>query len=430
MSATTGAIRPCSRRPIVIDARAFPIVGSALLAVGVFLSGFVLNEPAPYEIFMAGLVGVWVLCGLKFSSSVMPLLALLVLFTIGGMLSFLQMDDWSEAPMYVAVTFFLCLTSVFLASVIEADHQRLRLIFRAYLFAAILTAIVAIVGYFGLVPGAEQFTLYGRARGMFADPNVFGPYLILPTLYLAQNLLTGRLAKAPFRLAAFLILTLAIFLSFSRATWGLFAVGLMLLVAALFVNRRGGRFRLRIVALSLVGVVLLLGALAVALQFEAVSDLFSVRAQLVQDYDAGRLGRFERHKLGFLLAMEKPLGIGPLAFGPIFGEDTHNVYLKAVLEYGWLGFVSYLTLVFWTLGLGFRYLLRDRPWQPFLMTAYITFAGHMLIGMVIDTDHWRHFYILLGILWGCFALERSRKDLKAPSVRLAGRASTGRETSA
>jgi sugar phosphate permease len=57
------------------------------------------------------------------------------------------------------------------------------------------------------------------------------------------------------------------------------------------------------------------------------------------------------------------------------------------------------------LGGGFRILFRDRPWQPFLLCAYITFFGHVVIGNVIDTDHWRHFYVLLGIIWGCIALE-------------------------
>jgi O-antigen ligase len=103
--------------------------------------------------------------------------------------------------------------------------------------------------------------------------------------------------------------------------------------------------------------------------------------------------------------MEKPLGIGPLVFGTIYGEDTHNIWLKTLMDYGWLGFVSYLALTAWTLVLGFRHLLRDRPWQPYLMTTYIVFLGHILVGTVIDTDHWRHFYVLLGVLWGCFALE-------------------------
>ncbi len=39
------------------------------------------------------------------------------------------------------------------------------------------------------------------------------------------------------------------------------------------------------------------------------------------------------------------------------------------------------------------------------MIAWIVLVVHMLIGNVIDTDHWRHFYLVLGIVWGCCALE-------------------------
>jgi len=126
----------------------------------------------------------------------------------------------------------------------------------------------------------------------------------------------------------------------------------------------------------------------------------------VQEYDGARLGRFERHKIGFLLAMERPLGLGPMELGRMFGEDEHNIWLKSLTTYGWLGFVSYVTFICWTLAAGFRHLLRDRPWQPYLMIGWVMILGHTLIGNVIDTDHWRHFYLLLGIVWGCIALEQ------------------------
>jgi O-antigen ligase len=151
--------------------------------------------------------------------------------------------------------------------------------------------------------------------------------------------------------------------------------------------------------------VLLAVALLVALQIPAVSELFTARAQLVQDYDSARLGRFARFGIGFLMAMEHPFGIGPLVFGQMLGEDTHNIWLKALLDYGWLGFASYVVLIGWTLASGFRILFRNRPWQPYVLCAYVVFVGHIALGTVIDTDHWRHFYLLLGLIWGGMGLE-------------------------
>jgi O-antigen ligase len=166
-----------------------------------------------------------------------------------------------------------------------------------------------------------------------------------------------------------------------------------------------GSFRLRVVATSIAAAVLLAVALLVALQIPAVAELFTARAQLVQDYDSARLGRFARFGIGFMMAMEHPFGIGPLVFGQTLGEDTHNIWLKALLDYGWLGFASYIILIGWTLAGGFRILFRNRPWQPYVLCAYVVFIGHIALGTVIDTDHWRHFYLLLGLIWGGMGLE-------------------------
>lgn len=384
---------------------AISVIASLGVAFGVFLSGFVINEPAPYEVYLAALIGIWAIFGLRLSRHIAPLIALYIVFNIGGMISILTMEEVNDTPMYMAVSLFLAFTAMFFAAIIEADHRRLRLIYRAYLAAAIITALLGILGYLGAIPGGEVFTRYGRAMGAFQDPNVFGPYLVLPALYLMHGLLTGTMKAAPLRAVGLMILVLGVFFSFSRAAWGLLAICMVLLVMTMLIKERTGAFRLKILIMTLIGSLLLVGAIIVALQFDQIADLFSDRAKLVQAYDGARLGRFERHAIGFLMAMEHPLGIGPLEFGLMWGEDTHNIWLKALMDYGWLGFVSYVVLITWTLVLGFRFLLRERPWQRYLMLAYIVLLGHTIIGSVIDTDHWRHFYLLMGIVWGCIALE-------------------------
>ena len=381
------------------------LIGSAAIALGIFLSGFVMSEPAPYELIMAAQIVLWFLLGLRISRSVAIPLSLLLLFNVGGLLSLTVMGDIADGPIYVAVSIFLALTTVLFAAVIEDRPSRLELIFKAWVAAAVITAILGILGYFHAFPGAGAFTRYDRAMGAFQDPNVFGPYLAAPILYILYRLLTGRLMQAPLLIAILLVLVLGVFLSFSRAAWGLLLFSGVTLVILMLLKERTSAFRLKILALSIAGALFLATALLIALQFDQVSNLFTTRAQLVQDYDGAHLGRFQRHKLGFLLAMERPLGLGPMQLGAMFGEDEHNIWLKSLTTYGWFGFVAYVTLIIWTLAVGFRYLLRDRPWQPFLMIGWIVTLGHCLIGNVIDTDHWRHFYLLLGIVWGCIALE-------------------------
>ena len=395
------------------------LFANSMLAFAVFLGGFVIFEPAPYELMMAALLGIWYLFGLKLQRTTLPLLVAMFLFATGGFLATSQMPDLSSGLIYMAVTFFLGLTSVFFASVIHDDMGRLRLVFRAYLAAAIITSLLGIIGYFGVVPGFEVFTRYSRAMGAFEDPNVFGPFLVLPTLYLIYGLLTRSISLAPIRLAALAILLVGILLSFSRAAWGLVVISTLMMYLVLLLNEQDTKQRLKFVVLAIAGVAFVVILLTIALQFEAISKLFEVRAKAVQDYDGQRLGRFARHAIGFNMAVETPLGLGPLEFGKIFGEETHNIWLKSLLGYGWLGFVSYLTMVLWTLIGGFKLLFRPRPWQAYFIIAYSVFFGHIVIGWVIDVDHWRHLYLIIGLIWGCMALEfswqnyrRQKKDRK------------------
>lgn len=400
MSAITHELSPAA-----VNAKLIALISAGAVSFGVFLSGFVINEPAPYELYMAGLIAVWALFGLRISKPVVPLLVLLVSFNIGGMISMSQMSNLMNTPLYLAVSLFLALTAVFVAAVTEAQPGLLRLMFLAWLAAAVLTATLGVLGYFHAFPGAAVFTRYDRAAGAFEDPNVFGPFLSLPGIYLLYRMVTGSPAKMPLYAIPLLIIVAGIFFSFSRGAWGLFAVSAVFLVSALFLQSASGKFRLRVVIMTIFAVLFLALAVLIALQIPGVAEVFTSRAQLVQDYDGARLGRFARYGLGFMMAMENPLGIGPLVFGQIFGEDTHDIWLKALLDYGWLGFASYTILIGWTVAAGFRILFRDRPWQPYLLCCYVVLLGHIGLGTIIDTDHWRHFYLLLGMVWGCIALE-------------------------
>ncbi|WP_192248393.1 O-antigen ligase family protein [Mesorhizobium silamurunense] len=400
--------------PSAVNAKLIALISSAAIVVGILLSGFVISEPAPYEIYMAGLIAVWALFGLKVSRAILPLLVLLVAMNIGGMIAMTQMVELANTPLYLAVSLFLAFSSVFFASVTSTQPSLYRLIFIAYVVSAVATSLLGIAGYFHAFPGgAEMFTKYDRAAGAFQDPNVFGPFLVLPGTYLLYLLLTGSVSRMPLLAVPLLIIAAGIFFSFSRGAWGMFAVSAVLLTACLFLQSASGMFRLRIVVMTIAAVALLAIAILVILQLPGVSDMFTQRAHLEQSYDTARLGRFARYAIGFQLALEHPFGIGPLVFGTIYGEDTHDIWLKALMDYGWLGFVSFLALTLWTICAGFRILLRDRPWQPYLLCAYVAYLGNIGLGTFIDIDHWRHLYLLLGLIWGAIALEyRHQKQLR------------------
>jgi hypothetical protein len=394
----------------IVNARLIQLIATGAIGLAVFLTGFVIREPAPYELVMAGLMPVWALFGLRISRTVAPMAALVALFVVGGLISMNQLTELGDIPMYLTVTLFLGLTGVFFAAVLEGRPDLYSTIYKAWVFAAAATTVLGVAGYFGLTPGG-LFTLYGRAAGAFKDPNVFGPFLVAPAIYLLHRMLTGRSASILFDGGMLALLTAGVFFSFSRGAWGLFMFSAALVTLLQAAHSDSNLFRIRVTAI--LATVAMAALIVVMLQIPAVSEMFLGRAQLVQDYDGARLGRFARFVIGYQMAMENPLGIGPLAFGKLLGEDTHHIWLKALLDYSWLGFAAYFALVMLTLGGGLRILFRDRPWQPFLLVAWIVFLGHVLLGTVIDTNHWRHFWLLLGMIWAAMALE-ARHQRVAP----------------
>ena len=170
----------------------------------------------------------------------------------------------------------------------------------------------------------------------------------------------------------------------------------MILVAAAPDPRLRARILL-IAGIAIVGTALLVAAL---MSVDTVRDLFLERAKAIQPYDIGPGGRFWEQKLALGVILDHPNGMGPFEFSRVFGMQQHDVYMQGFLVYGWLGGAAYLTLVAVTLGIGLAVVRVPTPWQNYLIVAYATFVGEAVEGFIVDTDHWRHFFLLLGLIWG------------------------------
>ena len=176
---------------------------------------------------------------------------------------------------------------------------------------------------------------------------------------------------------------------------------------------------MRIVLIAIAGLVVMAFVLTALLATERVAELFKERASLDQSYDVGPLGRFGRYILGAELALDRPFGIGPLQFHKTFVEDPHNTYLNAFLSGGWLSGFVYFTMVATTVLLGFRHLFLRTPWQATYIAVYCAFIGTVAESVIIDSDHWRHYFLLLGVIWGLMAVSRSARRVPAPASALA-----------
>jgi hypothetical protein len=386
----------------------------ALLWLTALFGAFVFMEPSPYEVASLLAIVAFATTGLTLTLALMPFAVLLILYNLGFAIAIIPVLDQPKALLWVLVSCYLGATSLFFAMVLGKNtHARLSLLLNGYMAAALIAAIAGIVGYFHLVPGVDLFLLYDRARGTFNDPNVLGAFLVLPALLSFQRLLAGRLAQAMRNALVLAVLTTGIFLSFSRGAWGQFAVSIVLLMGLSFLTTRSTRERVRIMLFAVLGLFLVTGFVAALLSIDQVADIFKERASLDQSYDVGHTGRFGRHLLGFVMSLDHPFGIGPLQFRNLFSEDPHNVYLNAFMSGGWLAGLSYLTLVAATLIMGLRFVFVTTPWRPLYLVIYSAFVGVVAESVVIDSDHWRHYFLVLGVLWGLMAASRQYVSVRA-----------------
>jgi hypothetical protein len=374
-----------------------------LVAFWIFTGCLVFVEPSPYEVSFLLVLPVAFMAGMGLYRSTLGLLLIFLGFIPFALIGAFQVRimDVSDALVFVIVTIFLLLTTYFVANyVAENTERRMRLVMGAYTFAALLSAVIGTLAYLRLMPGADTFLLYGRAKAMFNDPNVFGPFLVLPAMFALQRVLlcTGR--RAFWSVVVYMVLFVGVFASFSRAAWGHFAFSSIITLVLCFWLEARAHEKLRILLLSLLGLGMLVVALGGLLSIPSVASFFETRTA-EQSYDSGETGRFGRQGYAWELAVANPWGLGPKEFSYMrITELPHNVYVNVLHAYGWGGGAMYYLLVLSTLWLAFSSLARPSPFRPMMIPLVATFP--MLVGesAIIDSDHWRHYFLVAGLVWG------------------------------
>jgi hypothetical protein len=414
LSAVTAAYAP-GDRPAVRPALVRRLLNGVLF-VTLVLSAIAFIEPSPHDGMMLVLLVACVAARVPFDRKLVPLLVLLMVWLIGGLLSLAQVPDQRITIQYDGTSIYLAIAAILFACLFcDGDMVRLKILRRGYLLAALIAAAAGYAGFFHLVPHYQIFLDNDRVSATFKDPNVFGPFLIFPLLLLIIGFLTRGL-----RLGA-LILAMALlgglFLSFSRGAWMHFAVSALVAMALLFAVTPEPRMRTRIVLLGIGATLAATLLLAALMSIGSVHDLFLERAKAIQPYDIGPGGRFWEQRLALGQILEHPNGLGPFEFGRIFGTQQHDVYMQGFLVYGWLGGAAYAALVLITLAIGIRAAIIATPWQPYLIAAYAAFVGEVVEGFIVDTDHWRHFFLLLGLIWGLTAATINARRRRAAVLR-------------
>jgi hypothetical protein len=383
------------------------ILFAMLLEIAVFV------EPAPVDAVLILGIGLSFALG-KFSFANMGALPVvsLAVFALANIVSMYDPVEPRRALIYLLVTLYLVSSWFFFTGVMTTyGVPFMRLLVHAYCFAGLISAILGVGAYAGLFPAFENILLLaGRARGLFKDCNVYGPYFV-PMALMAFLRLSDFEATGKEKAAAALYFpaaTLAALFSFSRGCWANYAVAIAVLFAGQMVLLPDSGVRKR----ALIGTGLLAaGAAMVALVMstDSVDQMIALRFSrgLFQDYD--RI-RFATQHLALQTASENPLGVGPGQAEVLFQYSTHSLYLRILTENGMValfGFVVFLMATAWRAALLTRR-AAERWVREINLVAFASIAGYLVNSAVIDTVHWRHIWFILALPWAC-TLSRSRR---------------------
>lgn len=379
----------------------------------IFASAFVvIFEPAPTDLFFFLAFAVFVFSGTNYTPTIMPFFFLLLIYNLGGIISFALVAPTPEALMYNITSVYMAASGIFLASYLSVDTaRRIDNVFSGYVFGAVVAGALALlafifvktIGKTFVALGANDLINYGRATGLFKDPNVFSTFMVFPCVLLAQRLLLGT-SKRPFvTLVFFCIVFSSLILALSRGAWINMAASILTMVALTFVLTQSNKLRGRVVFLSLVGLALISVALILLLSSPDMKALFLDRFTLTKNYDSGERGRFGNQLNAIPMLLDRALGLGPFEFTKIYGEAPHNTFLNSFVIGGWIAGISYFCLVCCNIYVGFRTVITRSPYQNHAILVFACLVNVMLQGIQIDTEHWRHYYWMMGMMWGLAA---------------------------
>lgn len=365
-------------------------------------SAFVLFEPAPFEFFMiASCVLLAVTGSACVTKNLLPLIFAWVLISIAGLAATAGSSLLSASAWHTLISIYLGMLAIAIAAFVAwSPVRRASVIMSGYTTAAALASVIGLAVYLNFLPGLhDQMTKFDRMTGTFKDPNVFSAFLIPAILHLINKIATRPLRQAFWPFFVLTILAAALLLAFSRGAWICLGVAIAVYAYLIVLRSRRRDISLRIIVTGMAGTMVLGGLFFATMNSENMGGLLAERSQLVQTYDYERL---EGQKTAVDHAVNNPAGIGARVFYKkrLHDVDVHNVYLSMFLNAGWIGGLCYAGLVLLTLILGLRALLASALVSVEFSCIYASFVAVALEGLIIDTDHWRHFYILLGLMWG------------------------------
>lgn len=365
------------------------------VALGLLLLGVVQVEPAPPDAVFGVVIAVALVTGrFRLDGAPLSIVAIVGAFLALNLLSITNSVDLARGATYFVITLYLAVFAVWFAGYVGSE-RRARLTVRAYLVAALLAAILGSASLFFAFPGSELMNNDGlRAKALFADPNVFGPFLVPVALILLAELMRPKLLKSEtsVKLLLLFVITLGVFFSYSRGAYLNLVIGIVVMLGITAVQRGGARRAMLLTAVLCVGGIATFGTAWAT----GSLDFLEQRAQ-EQSYDTERFAAQER---GIQYGRENLLGIGPGQFEVVAPVPSHNLYVRAFSEQGFLGLVLVIAFVLATLVFALSNAFAGRDTYGISSAALLgAWTGMVVESAVIDTLHWRHLWLVAALIW-------------------------------
>jgi len=382
-------------------------------------SSFVKFEPALTDLFSFIAILMFATSGLNLARSFATPLFFMIVYLLAGVVSTIAIErpvvpPYPDNPLqYSMVTAYTSLSGILIAAYIAADPMRRYFqIERAWWIGATIGSITGLLLYLGFKPLVMVFNAIGappsvgyafRVVSGYKDPNVFSTWLVFPVVSMMQAFMLGRLRIGYISVGSFILNLVALLLAFSRGAWFDLAAGIAITVGLSIILTPTLKQRQHVLLLSIAAIFMGVILVAVLLSIPSLNAAFLDRFVLVKSYDSGETGRFGNQLNSIPMLLRMPMGLGPYQFHAIFGEAPHNTFLNSFASGGWIGGMAYILWCLTTFYMGLKTVFTRSPYQAFAIPVSATFIIMTLQGLQIDNEHWRHWFWMMGIIWGLFA---------------------------
>ncbi len=372
------------------------------------ISAVVFIEPAPYDVLLIGLLAMFFAAGMEIPREIRIPIVLLGAFVMSNLLAAAVSSDPMFSLRSVSIRSYMVLAWLFYVCLVVTEPEKLlRMLWQGYLVAAVGTAVFGILEYYGFVHN-PLWPAGLRARGGFKDPNVFGPFLVPAALYCISRLRSSAPRVAAVYISLFLLIIFGVLLSFSRGAWINLALSFALLLGFVLFTDRPRREKVTVVLVGGIVAVAAASIVLAAVTYTAAGGRFQQRAVLAQSYDVAQGGRFYTQRMALQRVGHTPLGVGPGRSDEEFGLAPHNLYLHVLVEGGWIAGLSFYAVIALTLWRSMRLLRWHSPLRDELLVVIAALIGILAQSLFIDSTHWRHLWLMLGLSWALIVVAEQR----------------------